>query len=181
MSTPGAGQGEVPLQRLAGFQKTKQLRAGQSQHLTLHVKISDLALWDTAHSRNAVTDGQYAFKVGTDASHIVATKNVHVTGALTPNVQYVTVQPERVAYQAGQTIDLTGTNKWLADDTDTAEEPDRDLGIRADKVVEAVNDDQCSSTCARHMPSTRAATRPSRASTVTGWSARSRTASPPSP
>jgi beta-glucosidase len=142
VSTPGAGQGGVPLQRLAGFQKTKALQPGQIQHVTLRVKISDLALWDTAHSRNAVTDGQYAFKVGTSATNIASTKNVQVTGALTPNVQYVTVQPEGVAYQAGQTIDLTGTNKWLADDTNTAEEPDRNLNIVADKVVEAVNDDQ---------------------------------------
>jgi beta-glucosidase len=142
VTTPGAGQGAVPLQRLAGFQKTKQLQPGQAQRVILRVKISDLALWDTAHSRNAVTDGQYAFKVGTDASHIVATKNVQVTGALTPNVQYVTVQPEAVVYAAGQRIDLTGTNKWLADDTNAAEEPDRDLGIHADKVIEAVNSDQ---------------------------------------
>jgi beta-glucosidase len=142
VTTPGAGQGAVPLQRLAGFQKTKQLQPGQAQRVNLRVKISDLALWDTAHSRNAVTDGTYQFKVGTNASGTVATKNVQVTGALTPAVQYVTVQPEGVVYQAGQTIDLTGINKWLADDTDTAEEPDRNLGIRADKIVEAVNDDQ---------------------------------------
>jgi len=106
------------------------------------VKISDLALWDTAHSRNAVTDGTYRFAVGTDAAAIVARRDVRVTGALTPHVQYVTVQPEAVAYHPGQAIDLTGTNKWLADDTNPAEQPDRNLGIVADKVVEAVNNDQ---------------------------------------
>jgi beta-glucosidase len=142
VSTPGAGQGDVPDERLAGFQKTGQLRPGQSQHLNLKVKPSDLALWDTAHSREAVTDGPYKFSVGTDATHLVATKTVQVAGSLAPQVQYVTVQPQAVAYQVGQTIDLTGANKWLADDTDTAEEPDRNLGIAADHVVEAVNNDQ---------------------------------------
>jgi hypothetical protein len=142
VSTPGAGQADVPNERLAGFQKTGQLRPGQSQHVNLKVKLSDLALWDTAHSRAAVTDGTYKFSVGTDATHLVATKTVQVAGSLTPQVQYVTVQPQSVAYQVGQTIDLTGANKWLADDTNTAEEPDRNLGIAANNVVEAVNSDQ---------------------------------------
>jgi beta-glucosidase-like glycosyl hydrolase len=141
-TTPGAGQGAVPLKRLAGFQKTKQLKPGQTQHVTLRVKISDLTVWDTAHSRNTVTAGTYQFAVGTDASSIVARQDVRVTGALSPHVQYVTVQPEAVSYHPGQSIDLTGTNKWLADDTNPAEQPDRNLNIVADKVVEAVNDDQ---------------------------------------
>jgi beta-glucosidase-like glycosyl hydrolase len=142
VSPPDAGHGDAPLKQLGAFQKTEMLRPGQSQDVTLTVKISDLALWDTAHSREAVTDGQYRFMVGSDASNIVATKNVRVTGALTPRVQTVTVQPAAVDYQAGQTIDLTGTNKWLADDTNAAEEPDRNLGIVADKVVEAVDNNQ---------------------------------------
>jgi beta-glucosidase len=142
VSTPGAGHGDVPLARLAGFQKTKVLRPGQTQHVTLRVKISDLALWDTSHSREAVTDGTYQFQVGTDASSILARKQVTVTGALTPHVQSVTVQPEAVAYRAGQTIDLTGKNQWLADDTTVSEQPDRDMSIHADHVVEAVDNNQ---------------------------------------
>jgi len=47
-----------------------------------------------------------------------------------------------VSYHPGSSIDLTGTNKWLADDTNPAEQPDRNLNIVADQVVEAVNDDQ---------------------------------------
>lgn len=85
------------------------LDPGQSQHVLLRVKVSDLALWDTAHSRERVADGIYRFRVGTDASAIVATRDVQVTGALTPHVQYVTVQPESVVYHPGQSIDLTGT------------------------------------------------------------------------
>ncbi|WP_203919451.1 glycoside hydrolase family 3 C-terminal domain-containing protein [Rugosimonospora africana] len=141
-ATPGAGTADVPLSRLAAFAKTKNLTPGQSQKLTLTVDISDLSLWDTAHSRETVADGNYEFRVGTSATSIVAQNDVKVTGALKPKVRYVTVQPESVVYQAGQTFDLTGRNQWLADDTKASEEPDRDLTVKADGVVEAVNDDQ---------------------------------------
>ena len=57
------------------------------------MKIRDLALWDTAHSRAAVSGGTYRFMVGSDASSIVGALDVQVTGSLTPKVQYVTVQP----------------------------------------------------------------------------------------
>ncbi|SEP43474.1 glycoside hydrolase family 3 C-terminal domain-containing protein [Amycolatopsis saalfeldensis] len=142
VASPGAGTGDVPLQRLAGFRKTQPLDPGQTQHVVLPVKVSDLALWDTAHSREAVAPGTYQFRVGSDASTIVARSDVQVTGAAKPKVRTVTVQPESVVYHPGQTFDLAGRNRWLADDTNPAEEPDRDLGIAADKVVEAVNDDQ---------------------------------------
>jgi beta-glucosidase len=142
VAAPGAGQGDVPLKRLAGFQKTNVLQPGQTQHISIAVKISNLSLWDTAHSRESVSDGRYRFMLSSDASSIVATKDVRVTGSLAPKVQYVTVQPESVVYQAGQTIDLTGKNQWLKDDTDTAEEPDRNLSITADNVVVAANSDE---------------------------------------
>ncbi|MEN3304341.1 MAG: beta-glucosidase, partial [Micromonosporaceae bacterium] len=142
VSTPGAGSGGVPRARLAGFQKTTVLRPGQTQHVTFRVKISDLARWDTTRSREVVTDGTYRFQVGTDASSILARADVSVTGALTPQVRYVTVQPEAVTYQPGQAVDLTGRNRWLADDTAVSEQPDRDLTVHADGVVEAAGDDQ---------------------------------------
>ncbi|GAA5191231.1 glycoside hydrolase family 3 C-terminal domain-containing protein [Rugosimonospora acidiphila] len=141
-TTPGAGTADVPQERLAGFQKTNNLAPGESQKLTLSVDISDLALWDTANSRESVPDGTYQFRVGTDASSFVAEQDVTVTGAPEAKVQYVTVQPESVVYQAGQTFDLTGRNQWLADDTKASEEPDRDLTITADNIVEAVDNDQ---------------------------------------
>ncbi|WP_326950654.1 glycoside hydrolase family 3 C-terminal domain-containing protein [Amycolatopsis sp. NBC_01307] len=142
VATPGAGTGDEPLQRLAGFRKTQSLAPGQTQHLVLPVRVRDLALWDTAHSRETVADGTYQFRVGTDAATIVARKDVQVTGTPKPRVKTVTVQPEAVVYHPGQSLDLTGANRWLADDTNPAEQPDRDLGIVADDVVEAVNDDQ---------------------------------------
>ncbi|WP_043733096.1 glycoside hydrolase family 3 C-terminal domain-containing protein [Kutzneria sp. 744] len=131
---------ELPKERLAGFAKTSVLAPGKSQRLTLSVKIADLALWDTKPMKSRVYPGDYEFRVGTDATHIVATQRVSVTGAITPKVTEVTVQPEASSYQVGQTIDLAGRNRWIADDTIASREQ-RDLTVTADHVVEAVNND----------------------------------------
>ena len=79
-------------------------------------------------------------------------------GAITPRVQYVTVQPDQVVFQAGQTLNLTGKNPWIAPDTDAALEQPH---ASADNIVEAVNNDQSFATSPRRGSGTRAATRPS--------------------
>ncbi len=131
---------ELPKERLAAFGKTTVLAPGKSQRLTLSVKIADLALWDAKAMKSTVYPGDYEFRVGADASHIVATQRVSVTGKITPKVSVVTVQPEASSYQVGQTLDLTSRNQWLADDTIPSREQ-RDLSVTADHVVEAVNND----------------------------------------
>ncbi len=137
-SEPGV---TLPKKRLVGFQKTGVLAPGASQHLTIPVRISDLAFWDAAHSKDVVYDGSYQLQLGTSATAIVASPSVQVTGSLTPKVQYVTVQPESVVYNAGEAIDLLGKNRWIKDDTDPAKE-NRDLNVTADNVIEAVNNDE---------------------------------------
>ncbi len=132
---------ELPDKRLAGFHKTAVLQPGATEHVTLDVKVADLAFWDQQAMKDVVYDGAYAFQVASSASDVVATKTVQVTGGLTPKVRYVTVQPEDVVFKAGDTLDLTGKNRWIKDDTDPAAEH-RDRGVTADGVVEAVNDDQ---------------------------------------
>jgi beta-glucosidase len=153
-ATPGATVGQVyvatpftvpgvelPAKRLAGFQKTAVLKPGGIQHITISIKISDLSFWDATNMKSVVYDGAYAFQVGSDSSHIAAAPVVNVSGSLTPTVQYVTVQPENVVYNAGDSFDLTGKNKWIKDDTDPTLEQ-RNLSVTADNVVEAVNSDQ---------------------------------------
>ncbi|GAA3436907.1 glycoside hydrolase family 3 C-terminal domain-containing protein [Kutzneria kofuensis] len=131
---------ELPRERLAAFAKTAVLAPGKSQRLTLSVKIADLAFWDANAMKSRVYPGDYEFRLGTDATHIGATQRVSVTGSITPKVAAVTVQPESSTYQVGQTIDLTGRNRWLADDTIPSREQ-RNLAVTADHVVEAVNND----------------------------------------
>ncbi|MFF6960832.1 glycoside hydrolase family 3 C-terminal domain-containing protein [Streptomyces sp. NPDC008317] len=132
---------ELPAKRLAGFAKTKVLGPGKSQHLTITVKAADLSFWDAKSSRQTVHNGTYAFRLGPDSAHPAGTANVRISGTLTPKVRYVTVQPESVVHDAGQTFSLTGKNKWIKDDTNPAKEQ-RDLSVTADDVVEAVNNDQ---------------------------------------
>ena len=128
---------ELPRERLAGFEKTKVLAPGQTQHLAIPVRISDLAFWDQGKHREVVYDGPYRFGVGTDADHLVGAATVAVTGAITPKTRYVTVQPDQVVFAPGQGLDLAGKNPWIADDTAQAAQH-----VPADHVVEAVHDDQ---------------------------------------
>jgi beta-glucosidase len=137
-STPFTVPGvELPRERLAGFQKTKVLAPGQTQHLAIPVRVSDLAFWDESKHRDVVYDGSYRFGVGTDADHIVGASTVRVTGAITPRTRYVTVQPDQVVFAPGQSIDLAGKNPWIADDTAQAAQH-----VPADHIVEAVDNDQ---------------------------------------
>ena len=43
-------------QRLAGFKKTDVLAPGQTQHLTIPVRLSDLSFWDEAKHRQALEE-----------------------------------------------------------------------------------------------------------------------------
>jgi beta-glucosidase len=136
-SVPGV---ELPVKRLEGFQKTAVLQPGEKQTVNLTVSVADLAFWDWQAARSVVDNGAYQFEVGSDSSNIAASQTIQVMGALTPSVKYVTVQPEDVVYKPGDTVDLTGKNVWIADDTDHAREQ-RNLAVTADAVVEAVNGD----------------------------------------
>ncbi|WP_031517837.1 glycoside hydrolase family 3 C-terminal domain-containing protein [Streptomyces sp. NRRL F-5123] len=132
---------ELPDKRLVGFQKTKVLRPGATQHVTLRVRVPDLAFHDGQKAQQVVYDGRYRFEVGPDSATSAGSVQVTVHGSLTPHVAYVTVQPESVVYGAGDTIDLTGRNRWIKDDTDPTAQPGRNMSVTADHVVQAVNDD----------------------------------------
>ena len=129
----------LPDDQLIGFQRTADLKPGQSQHITLHVKTSSLSEWDEQALKQVVHDGSYEFFVGPNSATVAGSGAVAVHGAITPSVQYVTVQPAQVVYQAGQTLNLAGTNPWIAPDTDTALEQPH---ASADSIVEAVNNDE---------------------------------------
>ena len=136
---PGAATGDNEREQLVGFQKTEQLRPGQTQHITLSVKVSSLSQWDETGLKQVVADGAYQFRVASDASDTVGSGTVDVHGAITPKVQSVTVQPGQVVFQSGQTLNLTGTNPWIAPDTDPSLEQNH---ATADSIVEAADNDQ---------------------------------------
>jgi beta-glucosidase len=130
---------ELPTKRLVGFQKTQVLAPGHSQHISLSVPVSGLARWDENTLKEVVDPGTYQLQVATDADDVVGSGTVQISGAITPQVQYVTVQPDQTTFTPGQTLDLTGKNPWIADDTNPALEQPHAV---ADNIVEAVNNDQ---------------------------------------
>ncbi|MGE5286332.1 MAG: glycoside hydrolase family 3 C-terminal domain-containing protein [Micromonosporaceae bacterium] len=132
---------ELPAKQLVAFRKTAQLQPGQTEHITLIVKASQLSQWDETQLKQVVYDGSYQFEVATDASDsgVMGSGIVNVTGAIASHVQYVTVQPDRVVFKPGDTLDLTGKNPWIADDTNPSMEQPH---ATADNIVEAVNNDQ---------------------------------------
>jgi beta-glucosidase len=129
---------ETPKEQLAGFKKTNVLKPGQTQHITLSVKMSSLSRWDERLLKQVVADGPYEFKVGADSAHLQGSR-VTVHGTLTPHVRYVTVQPDQVIFRPGQTLYLTGRNTWIKPDTNPTLEQRH---APADNIVEAVNNDQ---------------------------------------
>ena len=140
-ASPAVPSAQLPAKRLVGFRKTDVLAPGASQTVTLPVKVRDLSLWDSKRMKSVVADGVYQLQVASSAGSTESAVNVTVSGAIIPKVQYVTVQPESVVHNAGDTIDLTGKNQWIKDDTNPAFEQ-RDMSVTADSVVEAVNDDE---------------------------------------
>jgi beta-glucosidase len=130
---------ELPKEQLAGFQRTAVLAPGQTQSITLEVKLADLSQWDENSLRQIVYDGPYEFRVGPDSATVAGSGTVTVTGSVAQQVQYVTVQPDRVIFKPGDTLDLTGKNPWLAPDTNSSLEQPH---APADNIVEAVNNNQ---------------------------------------
>jgi beta-glucosidase len=130
---------ELPKGQLEGFQRTGVLAPGQSQHITLLVKLADLSKWDEQSLKQVVYDGPYQFRVGPDSATVAGSGTIDVTGAVAQHVQYVTVQPDQVIFKPGDTLDLTGKNPWIAPDTNSSLEQPH---ATADNIVEAVNNDQ---------------------------------------
>jgi beta-glucosidase len=135
-SVPGV---ELPKRELVAFQKTQVLAPGHSQHISLTVAASSLSRWDENSLKQVVDAGTYQFQVATDADDIAGSGTVQIAGTITPQVQYVTVQPGRTTFKPGDTVDLAAKNPWIADDTNPAMEQPH---ATADHIVEAVNNDQ---------------------------------------
>ena len=130
---------EMPKEQLAGFQRTDLLAPGQTQQITLKVKLADLSQWDESSLKQVVYDGPYQFRVGPDSATVAGSGTVTVQGSTAENVQYVTVQPDQVILKPGDTLSLAGKNPWIAPDTNSSLEQPH---AAANNVVEAVNNDQ---------------------------------------
>jgi hypothetical protein len=85
-----------------------------------------------------VYNGVYEIQVGYNSRQIVDSMSVNIQGELTPKIVHVTLQPEKLIYEVGETINLNGKNKWIESDITPAWE---ELHSTADHIIEAVNND----------------------------------------
>lgn len=134
---PGMSGKQNTVRRLKGFQKTKTLQPGQTQHISLTVKLSDLALWNKEKRKNMVYNGTYKFRIGYNSDQIAASKKIDILGKLSPKIACVTVQPSELIYYVGDTLNLNGKNEWIESDvSQTAAHHSP-----ADHIIEAANND----------------------------------------
>ena len=73
ISAPDNKAANKPVKELKAFAKTKQLKPGESETLTLTVKAADLASFDETASAWVVAEGEYQFLVAASAQDIKAT------------------------------------------------------------------------------------------------------------
>lgn len=73
VSAPDNKAANKPVKELKTFAKTKSLKPGESETITLNVKAADLASFDEANSAWVVAKGEYDFIVAASAKDIKAT------------------------------------------------------------------------------------------------------------
>ena len=85
------GRLEKPCQELKAFAKTRELKPGESQTLTMTIPVRDLASFDEANSQWLTEAGIYTFRIGNSSRDISATATLKIaeytektTNALAP-------------------------------------------------------------------------------------------------
>ena len=73
VAAPDSKAANKPAKELKAFAKTKNLKPGESETVTLKVKAADLASFDEAASAWVVAEGEYQFLVAASAADIKAT------------------------------------------------------------------------------------------------------------
>jgi beta-glucosidase len=85
------GRLEKPAQELKAFAKTRELKPGEAQTLTMVIPVRDLASFDEANSQWLTEAGTYTFCIGSSSRDITATAQLNLaeytektTNALAP-------------------------------------------------------------------------------------------------
>ena len=89
--TAPKGRLEKPAQELKAFAKTRELKPGESQTLTMTIPVRDLASFDEAGSQWLTEAGTYTFRIGSSSRDIAVTAQLQLkeytektTNALAP-------------------------------------------------------------------------------------------------
>ncbi len=83
ISAPDTKAANKPAKELKAYAKTKNLKPGESETLTLNVAAADLASFDEASSAWVVAEGEYQFLVAASVQDIKATLKASVKGLQT--------------------------------------------------------------------------------------------------
>ena len=75
---------EVPVKELVGFAKTRELKPGESQRLSVDIDPEDLAVFDESRSAWVTAPGRYKFSVGASSRDIRGTASCRVPAAMRP-------------------------------------------------------------------------------------------------
>jgi beta-glucosidase-like glycosyl hydrolase len=111
---PRAAGVTLPKQLLAGFQRTRVLKPGASQRITIAVPLIErLRQWNAKRGREVVYPGTWRLRVAASSRQIARSLPVRISGRIPRTIATVSLAPPKVAFKAGQTLALRGRNPWL--------------------------------------------------------------------
>ena len=104
---------ELPVRKLVGFRRTKELAPGETRRITIRIPLSEeLRLWSHAGKRQIVHRGVWRSAARRASGDPVKTLRVRIAGSIPRTVKTVTLLPEQLTIGVGQTIDLRGRDRW---------------------------------------------------------------------
>jgi hypothetical protein len=129
---PRVADATLPPRRLVGFRRTRALRPGASQRITIAVPLIErLRHWNAKLGREVVYPGAWRFRIGRSSRSIVRSLPVRITGSIPRTIATVSLAPPLSALNTGQTLDLRGRNPWLDGLAPTQYQRDGDTIISA--------------------------------------------------
>lgn len=128
-STPPYTDGgvEKATANLVAFDKTKELKPGESQNIHVTFNTADLASYDYRGAKSYVLDaGDYGISIRSDSHHVIASRNLSVAQAVTYDKASNTHDGDKVAATnrfddvAGNVTYLSRANRFENERTSTA-------------------------------------------------------------
>jgi beta-glucosidase-like glycosyl hydrolase len=129
---PPVADATLPPRKLVGFKRTRALRPGASQRVTIAVPLIErLRHWDAKLRREVVYRGKWRFLLARSSRSIVRSLRVRVTGSIPRTIATVSLAPPLSALKTGQTLDMRGRNPWLDGLAPTQYQSDGDTIVSA--------------------------------------------------